>query len=1366
MEAAEPNKYISFQGQLSDSTGARINGNVSATFKLWSVPAGGTALWTEAQTLAADNGITSATLGSVTGLTLPFDTQYWLGVTVGTDAEMSPRIRLAASPYAFTAYSLTDSALARGTLTVADTAVINGWVGIGTASPAARLDVAGGSSVGGEAALIGGPLGVGKGGVVGGRLSLFSTTGRQLTLEMSDTNDAVISNSFGKIRVTPVTDFIVSDTLLVVNKQNGRVGIGTASPAQNLDVAGTVQATAFVGDGSGLTGLSTSAAPDTDWTVDGSGNVYRTTGNVGIGTASPSDSLHVMGRIRMDGGPDDQMIDFIKSGTIGSSSSPDTFRIHGAGGIHLRTFGSSWADRMNITSTGNVGIGDTTPGAKLRVAGDVSVSDSLVVGDTRLVVLKSGNVGIGTAASAYPLDVQNSVSAGAAWPQLRLTNTADYISGVSLVRSSGAAGGEWVVSRSNSAGAGGSQPDAFTIGVNGVGNYLSITTAGNVGVGTQSPANILSVAGNSNFAGNVGIGTTAPGDSLHVSGRIQMDTNAATSAADGAMRWSGSDFEGRKGGSWVSLTSVGTVSPSSLSSAITSDSIAADAVTSAKILDGTIANADLASGSFPSVTSVGTLGSLTVSGVSSFSDSLIVSDTALVVNKQSGKVGVGTASPNIGSFTGVEISAPAAGLALTSTDGGGRRFIIGSTTGNAGLYVRDETAGSYRMMLADSGSLGIGTIGPDRMLDVLDAGNPQVRLTQADATAYADLHMRSTGDLVINVDGVADQLVLDNGGNVGIGTTSPGDSLHVNGTLRVEDTMVVGDTWLVVDKSAKVGVGTASPSEQLHVKGTSHNRLKVEGGTGSSVGMNMVEGANSSFVQVENGNRMGFYSGDQTTADMVLTYGGNLGIGTGTPSDSLHVVGRARISDTLTVGDSYIVAGPAGVGIRNLSPSGILDIRTGNEYELRFSGNFIANINHANAGTPMFVSTNGAQLSLGSNTDAEHLNILNGNVGIGTTAPGDSLHVNGTLRVEDTMVVGDTWLVVDKNGNVGVGTTTPLGNLTVASSGATRELMVLRRNDSTTKWSIGNITSNFNLYGFTGATSASTDLKLAVTSAGNVGIATAAPADSLTVNGSFTADSPTLVVHSGNDRVGVRTDNPRAPVEIKNGVLGWQDHVLLSGSSTGTAYWIGRNDDEDGTAEPTDRLAFGTGTTAGTNAAMHISSNGNISIGDTPAPEKLAVFGSMMVDSPTFYVDAVNNRVGIGTSAPDTDFSVNGEASKSGGGTWNTFSDVRLKDIKGQFAAGSEALMKIHPVRYSYRKDNGAGLRDHSEKVGLIAQEVAEAIPDAVYSNNQGYLMLKSDPIIWAMLNAIKEQQVRMDAQSVEIEALKEEIGVLKRGNE
>ena len=118
-----------------------------------------------------------------------------------------------------------------------------------------------------------------------------------------------------------------------------------------------------------------------------------------------------------------------------------------------------------------------------------------------------------------------------------------------------------------------------------------------------------------------------------------------------------------------------------------------------------------------------------------------------------------------------------------------------------------------------------------------------------------------------------------------------------------------------------------------------------------------------------------------------------------------------------------------------------------------------------------------------------------------------------------------------------------------------------------------------------------------------------------------------------------------------------------------------------------------------------------------------------------------NDRVGIGTAAPDQKLSVNGDASKSGGGSWQTFSDERLKKLGNPFTTGLKAVMQLQPLRYEYRANNALGIKPNGEHIGFGAQAVQKIIPEAVTANADGYLMVNNDPIIWTMLNAIKEQQ-------------------------
>jgi hypothetical protein len=132
-----------------------------------------------------------------------------------------------------------------------------------------------------------------------------------------------------------------------------------------------------------------------------------------------------------------------------------------------------------------------------------------------------------------------------------------------------------------------------------------------------------------------------------------------------------------------------------------------------------------------------------------------------------------------------------------------------------------------------------------------------------------------------------------------------------------------------------------------------------------------------------------------------------------------------------------------------------------------------------------------------------------------------------------------------------------------------------------------------------------------------------------------------------------------------------------------------------------------------------------------------------------------SGKVGIGTTNPGSFLlAVNGTAAKPGGGSWSTFSDERLKDVYSNFPYGLTEINRLKPVRYRYQKSNPLGLPSDNEFVGLIAQDVQKVIPEAVKRDDNGYLMLNNDPIVWAMLNAIKELKVGNEQLRKRVEAL------------
>ena len=322
-------------------------------------------------------------------------------------------------------------------------------------------------------------------------------------------------------------------------------------------------------------------------------------------------------------------------------------------------------------------------------------------------------------------------------------------------------------------------------------------------------------------------------------------------------------------------------------------------------------------------------------------------------------------------------------------------------------------------------------------------------------------------------------------------------------------------------------------------------------------------------------------------------------------------------------------------------------------------------------------------------------------------------------------------LRVASNGKVGLRTATP--GLDIHANTSDTPAIRLEQNNSggfsAQTWDIGANEANFFVRDLTGGSRLSFRIRpgaptssIDIAASGNVGINNASPSTTLDVSG----------------------------------------NIVLVGSESGT----------------TTRT---TGTTKLSRLAMppFTSTNTNVSllVGATTATENIVVvgggaFGQSAATSISFNTAATtttdigtermkilsNGRVGIGTAAPDQLFSVNGDASKVGGGSWQSFSDARLKNISGPFKSGLNAVMRLQPLRYQYKPNNPVGITPNGEHIGLAAQNVQEVIPEAVTANSQGYLMVNNDPIIWTMLNAIKEQQQ-------EIQELKREVRRLRANN-
>ncbi len=135
----------------------------------------------------------------------------------------------------------------------------------------------------------------------------------------------------------------------------------------------------------------------------------------------------------------------------------------------------------------------------------------------------------------------------------------------------------------------------------------------------------------------------------------------------------------------------------------------------------------------------------------------------------------------------------------------------------------------------------------------------------------------------------------------------------------------------------------------------------------------------------------------------------------------------------------------------------------------------------------------------------------------------------------------------------------------------------------------------------------------------------------------------------------------------------------------------------------------------------------------------------------------IANELYVNTQNINSDYalSVGGEARKSAGtASWVIFSDKRLKNISGNYDPGLAEIMQLQAIRFKYIAKSNLGLSTDAEYVGLGAQDVQKVIPEAVTRDDSGYLMLKTDPIFYAMLNAIKELKEKNDRLQSRLELL------------
>ena len=313
-------------------------------------------------------------------------------------------------------------------------------------------------------------------------------------------------------------------------------------------------------------------------------------------------------------------------------------------------------------------------------------------------------------------------------------------------------------------------------------------------------------------------------------------------------------------------------------------------------------------------------------------------------------------------------------------------------------------------------------------------------------------------------------------------------------------------------------------------------------------------------------------------------------------------------------------------------------------------------------------------------------------------------------------------LAVDSSGNVGIGTTSPSTRLTIQTGANQHGLLHTDGTHDLITW-LG--TSEGTEGAWIGPTTpyalslqTSNIARLTVSASGNIGIGTTTPASLIHLYDTNTVSTSSQLVIEANSSFGPQT---YSGIEFR-----------ANAASAGVG--------------PSGRIVTYYPTPTYTDATMMFQTIGS---------------GPSFVNT----MSLKGGRVGIGTTSADQLLSVNGGASKVGGGSWATFSDRRLKKDIRSFSDGLSVLKQIRPVTFRY---NGKmGYPTDKTYVGVIAQEIRKVAPYTVDTYraklNPGdkektdILRYDSSALIYIAINAIKE----LDAKVDEIHKVQEENRVL-----